>query len=83
MKDKIYNILQIITIFIIVAVIVMMLLFFWMIYRLVTYDHCRDIDFTEPICEKYRDFWKEKTEMKNLVNHIYIYISRKRGGTIL
>ena len=56
MKDKIYNILKIITIFIVVAVIVMMLLFFWMIYRLATYDHCRDIIFTEPICEKYRDF---------------------------
>lgn len=56
MKNKIYNILQVITIFIVVAVIVMMLLFFWMIYRLATYDHCRDINFTEPICEKYRDF---------------------------
>ena len=56
MKDKIYNILQVITIFIVVAVIVMMLLFFWMIYRLATYNHCRDINFTEPICEKYRDF---------------------------
>ena len=78
MKDKIYNILKIITIFIVVAVIVMMLLFFWMIYRLATYDHCRDINFTEPICEKYRDFWKEKTEMKNLINHIYIYIYYER-----
>ena len=56
MKDKIYNILKIITIFIVVAVIVMMLLFFWMIYRLATYDHCGYINFTEPICEKYRDF---------------------------
>lgn len=56
MKDKIYNILQVIAILIIIAAIVIMLLFFWMIYRLATYDHCRDIDFTEPICEKYRDF---------------------------
>ena len=81
MKDKIYNILQVIAILIVVSAVVMMLLFFWMIYRLATYDHCRDINFTEPICEKYRDFWKEKTEMKNLI--IYIYISRKRGGTTL
>ena len=56
MKDKIYNILQVISIFIIIAAIVMMLLFFRMIYRLATYDHCRDINFTEPICEKYRNF---------------------------
>ena len=56
MKNKIYNILQIISILIIIAAIVMMLLFFWMIYRLATYDHCKDIDFTEPICEKYRNF---------------------------
>lgn len=56
MKNKIYNILQIISILIIIADIVMMLLFFWMIYRLATYDHCKDIDFTEPICEKYRNF---------------------------
>ena len=81
MKDKIYNIFQVITIFIVVAVIVMMLLFFWMIYRLATYDHCKDINFTEPICEKYRDFWKEKSGMRNLINHIYIL--RKRGGTTL
>ena len=56
MKDKIYNIFKVISIIIIIAAIVMMLLFFWMIYRLATYDHCRDINFTEPICEKYRDF---------------------------
>lgn len=56
MKNKIYNVLQVISILIIVADIVMMLLFFWMIYRLDTYDHCKDINFTEPICEKYRDF---------------------------
>ena len=56
MKDKIYNVFQIITIFIVVVVMVMMLLFFWMIYRLATYNHCRDINFTESICEKYRDF---------------------------
>ena len=56
MKNKIYNILQIISILIIITAIVMMLLFFWIIYRLATYDHCKDIDFTEPICEKYRDF---------------------------
>lgn len=56
MKDKIYNILKVIAILIVVAAVVMMLLFFWIIYRLATYDHCRDINFTEPICEKYRDF---------------------------
>ena len=56
MKDKLYNILQVIAIIIVVDVVVMMLLFFWMIYRLATYDHCRDINFTEPICERYRDF---------------------------
>ena len=56
MKDKIYNILQVIAILIVIAAIVMMLLFFFMIYRLATYDHCEDINFTEPICEKYRDF---------------------------
>ena len=56
MKDKIYNILKVIAILIAVDAVVMMLLFFWMIYRLATYDHCRDINFTEPICEKYRDF---------------------------
>ena len=56
MKNKIYNILQVISILIAIVAIVMMLLFFWMIYRLATYDHCRDINFTEPICEKYRDF---------------------------
>lgn len=56
MKDKIYNILQVIAILIVVSAVVMMLLFFWMIYRFATYDHCRDINFTEPICEKYRDF---------------------------
>lgn len=56
MKDKVYNILQIITILIVVYAVVIMLLFFLMIYRLATYDHCMDIDFTEPICEKYRDF---------------------------
>ena len=56
MKDKIYNILQVIAILIVVSAVVMMLLFFWMIYILATYDHCRDINFTEPICEKYRDF---------------------------
>ena len=83
MKDKIYNILQVITIIIVIYAIIMMLLFFWMIYRLATYDHCRDINFTEPICEKYRNFWKEKTEMKNLIDYIYIYILRKRGGTTL
>lgn len=55
MKDKIYNILQVIAI-IIIATMIMMLLFFWMIYRLATYDHCKNIDFTEPICEKYRNF---------------------------
>ena len=56
MKNKIYNISQVILILIGIAAIVMMLLFFWMIYRLATYDHCRDINFTEPICEKYRNF---------------------------
>lgn len=56
MKDKVYNILQIITIIIVIISIIFMILFFWMIYRLATYDHCMDIDFTEPICEKYRDF---------------------------
>lgn len=56
MKDKVYNILQIITIIIVIISIIFMILFFWMIYRLATYDHCRDINFTEPICEKYRDF---------------------------
>ena len=56
MKDEIYNIFQVISILIIIAVIVMMLLFFWMIYRLATYDHCKNINFTEQICEKYRDF---------------------------
>lgn len=56
MKNKIYNILQVISIIIAISAIIMMLLFFWMIYRLTTYDHCRDINFTEPICEKYRDF---------------------------
>lgn len=56
MKNKIYNILQVVSILIIIAVIVIMLLFFWMIYRLATYDHCNDINFTESICEKYRDF---------------------------
>lgn len=56
MKNKIYNVLQVISILIIVAAIVMMLLFFWMIYRLATYDHCRDINFTELICEKYKIF---------------------------
>ena len=56
MKDKIYNILQVITIIIVISAIIIILLFFWMIYRLATYDHCRDINFTEPICEKYRDF---------------------------
>ena len=77
MKNKIYNILQVVSILIIIAVIVIMLLFFWMIYRLATYDHCRDINFTEPICEKYRNFWKEKTEMKNLIDYIYIYYERE------
>ena len=72
MKDKIYNILQVTTIIIVISAIIIILLFFWMIYRLATYDHCRDINFTEPICEKYRNFWKEKTEMKNLINYIYI-----------
>lgn len=56
MKDKIYNILQVIAILIVIATMIMMLLFFWMIYRLATYNHCKDIDFTEPICEKYRNF---------------------------
>lgn len=56
MKNKIYSILQVIAILIIIAAIVMMLLFFWMIYRLTTYDHCMNINFTEPICEKYRNF---------------------------
>ena len=56
MKDKIYNILQVTTIIIVISAIIIILLFFWMIYRLATYDHCRDINFTEPICEKYRDF---------------------------
>ena len=56
MKNKIYNILQVISILIAIVAIVMMLLFFWMIYRLATYNHCRDINFTEPICEKYRNF---------------------------
>lgn len=56
MKDKIYNILKVIAILIVVSAVVMMLLFFWMIYRLATYNHCRDINFTEPICEKYIDF---------------------------
>lgn len=56
MKNKICNILQVIAIIIVISAIIMMLLFFWMIYRLATYDHCRDINFTEPICEKYRDF---------------------------
>lgn len=56
MKDKIYNIFQVIAIIIVVSAVVMMLLFFWIIYRLATYDHCRDINFTEPICEKYIDF---------------------------
>lgn len=56
MKDKIYNILQVIAIIIVIITMVMMLLFFWMIYRLATYDHCKDIEFTEPICEKYRNF---------------------------
>lgn len=56
MKDKIYNILQIITIITVIISIIFMLGFFWMIYRLATYDHCKDINFTEPICEKYRDF---------------------------
>lgn len=56
MKDKIYNILQVIAIIIVIATMIMMLLFFWMIYRLATYDHCKNIDFTEPICEKYRNF---------------------------
>lgn len=56
MKDKIYNILQVIAIIIVIATIIMMLLFFWMIYRLATYDRCKNIEFTEPICEKYRNF---------------------------
>lgn len=56
MKDKIYNILQVIAILIVIAAMIMMLLFFWMIYRLATYDHCKNIEFTEPICEKYRNF---------------------------
>lgn len=56
MKNKICKILQVISIIIVISAIIMMLLFFWMIYRLATYDHCRDINFTEPICEKYRDF---------------------------
>lgn len=56
MRDKIYNILQVIAILIVIAAMIMMLLFFWMIYRLATYDHCKDIEFTEPICEKYRNF---------------------------
>lgn len=56
MKDKIYNILQVIAIIVVIATIIMMLLFFWMIYRLATYDHCKNIEFTEPICEKYRNF---------------------------
>lgn len=56
MKDKIYNILQVIEILIVITAVVMMLLFFLMIYRLATYNHCRDINFTESICEKYRDF---------------------------
>ena len=56
MKNKIYNISQVILILIVIAAVVMMLLFFWMIYRLATYNHCRDINFTEPICEKYRNF---------------------------
>lgn len=56
MKDKIYNILQVIAILIVIAAMIMMLLFFWMIYRLATYDHCKNIDFTESICEKYRNF---------------------------
>ena len=66
MKNKIYNIFKVISILIIIASIVMMLLFFWMIYRLATYDHCRYINFTEPICEKYRDFWKEKNRNEKL-----------------
>ena len=56
MKNKICNILQVISIIIVISAIIMMLLFFWMIYRLATYDHCRDINFTEPICEKYKNF---------------------------
>lgn len=56
MKNKICNILQVISIIIVISAIIIMLLFFWMIYRLATYDHCRDINFTEPICEKYRNF---------------------------
>lgn len=56
MKDIIYNILKIIAILIVVTSIVIMLLFLWMIYRLATYYHCKDINFTETICEKYKYF---------------------------
>lgn len=56
MKNKIYNIFKVISIIIVIFYIIMMLLFFWIIYKLVTYDHCKYINFTEPICEKYRNF---------------------------
>lgn len=56
MKDKIYSILQAIAILILITAMIMILLFFWMTYRLAKYDHCKNIDFTEPICEKYRNF---------------------------
>ena len=54
-----------------------------MVIQLYRYNKCRNSEYTYDYCEKYRDFWKEKTEMKNLINYIYIYISRKRGGATL
>ena len=61
------------------------IIFSIMVIQLYRYNKCRNSEYTYDYCEKYRDFWKEKTEMKNLINYmyIYIYILRKRGGTTL
>ena len=47
------------------------IIFSIMIIQLYRYNKCRNSEYTYDYCEKYRDFWKEKTEMKNLINYIY------------
>ena len=48
-----------------------------MVIQLYRYNKCSNSEYTYDYCEKYRDFWKEKTEMKNLINYIYIYHERE------
>ena len=66
------------------------IIFSIIVIQLYRYNKCRNSEYTYDYCEKYRDFWKEKTEMKNLINYIYITkerwsntyssISKPKGG---